>query len=283
MKILIIGASSFIGFRLFKFFKENILYEVVGTYFQNKKDDSFLKCDVTNKEDIKNILEVVQPDVILWVAGSKNLKECEASLEFAKQINTVPLQNCISYLEKIQSKSHLIFFSTDYIFDGWKGNFKDIDIPNPQTNYGLSNYLSEQIIHSSDIKNSIIRTSAVMGRGGTFFDWLLLALETEKTIEMFDDIYFSPTPIKFLIENIVNIIDQSLYGVFNICGSERLTRYEFASIVKTISTKFKANLVQSVGVNTMQVFQKDLSMVQSKIVLNNQTLFEYLKEEVLHD
>ncbi|MDX3959082.1 sugar nucleotide-binding protein [Aliarcobacter skirrowii] len=280
MKILIIGASSFIGFRLFKFFKENILYEVVGTYFQNKKDDSFLKCDITNKEDIKNILEVVQPDVILWVAGSKNLKECEASFDFAKMINTNPVQDCVDYLEKIEKKPHLIFFSTDYIFDGEKGNFSDLDTPNPKTNYGLSNYLSEKIIEASSIGYSIIRTSAVMGKGGTFFDWLLLSLKTEENLDMFSDIYFSPTPVKFLMENIANIVDRCLYGTFNICGSERLSRFTFASIVKTLNSEFKANLVASEGTNKTQIFQKDLSMIQSEIVINNKTLLEYLEEEI---
>ena len=283
MKILIIGASSFIGFRLFQFFKDNNRYEVVGTCFQNKKDEIFLKCDITNREDIENTLKIVQPDVILWVAGSKNLKECEEHLEFAKKINTIPLQNCINYLEASEMKSHLIFFSTDYIFDGEKGNFTDLDIPNPKTNYGLSNFLAEKLLAKSHLNYSIIRTSAVMGKGGTFFDWLLTSLKKEENLEMFDDIYFSPTPINLLIENIVNIIDKHLYGTFNICGSEKLSRFEFATIVKTLSYEFKADLVPSIGTNQMQTFQKDLSMEQSKMVVNNKTFFEYLKEEVSND
>jgi dTDP-4-dehydrorhamnose reductase len=122
-----------------------------------------------------------------------------------------------------------------------------------------------------------------MGKGGTFFDWLLSSLQREDSLEMFNDIYFSPTPINLLIENIIYIIDKHLYGIFNICGSDRLSRFEFASIVKTLGNEFRASLVPSIGTNKMQVFQKDLSMVQSTIVLNNQTLFEYLKEEVSND
>jgi dTDP-4-dehydrorhamnose reductase len=283
MKILIVGASSFIGFRLFQYFKNNNLFEVTGTYFQNQKDDSFFKCDITNKTDIENTLNIVQPDVILWIAGSKNLKECEASLEFAKTINTIPLQNCINYLKTTEKKPHLIFFSTDYIFNGEKGSFSDLDTPNPKTNYGLSNHLAENIIKNSCINYSIIRTSAVMGKGGTFFDWLLSSLQREDNLEMFNDIYFSPTPINFLIENVINIIDKSLYGTFNICGSDRLSRFEFASIVKTLSNEFKASLVPSIGTNKMQAFQKDLSMLQSKIILKNKTFFEYLEDEVSND
>lgn len=283
MKILIVGASGFIGFRVFQFFKENNLYEAVGTYFHNKKDEAFLRCDITNIEDIENTLKVVRPNVILWIAGSKNLKECEASLEYAKQINTIPLQNCINYLETAEKKSHLIFFSTDYIFDGEKGSFSDLDTPNPRTNYGLSNHLAEKIIENSSTNYSIIRTSAVMGKGGTFFDWLLSSLQREDNLEMFNDIYFSPTPMNFLIENVINIIDKNLYGTFNICGGERLSRFEFASIIQKLNNDYKASLIPSIGRNKMQAFQNDLSMVQSTMVLNNKIFFEYLKEEVSND
>jgi dTDP-4-dehydrorhamnose reductase len=283
MRILIIGASSFIGFRFFQYFKENNLYEVVGTYFQNKKDDAFLKCDITNIEDVENTLNITRPDVILWVAGSKNLKKCEESFEYAKRVNTIPVQSCVKLIEAYEKKPHLIFFSTDYIFDGCKGNFTDLDIPNPRTNYGLSNYLAEKTIFNSSINYSIIRTSAVMGKGGTFFDWLLSSLKKEENLEMFNDIYFTPTPVNFLIENIANIIDQHLFGTFNISGSQRLSRFEFASIVKTLSNEFKANIVSCVGANKMQSFQSDLSLKQSLVAVNKKTFLKYLMEEVSSD
>jgi dTDP-4-dehydrorhamnose reductase len=283
MKLLIVGASSFIGFRFFRYLKEKKIYDVVGTYFKNKKDESFLKCDITNSKDVENVLKAVEPDVLLWLAGSKNLKECEASISFALSINTNPVLKCVDYLKKSNRKIHFIFFSTDYVFDGEKGNFTVTDMPNPKTNYGLSNLLAEKCITHSKINYSIIRTSAVMGKGGTFFDWLVDRLKRNEQVEMFSDIYFTPTLINFLIENIINIINNNLYGTFHICGSERLSRYELALILKSTSDKFKAQVVPANGTNNMKYFQKDLSMVQSKIVINNKTLKEYLKEEVLDD
>ena len=132
---------------------------------------------------------------------------------------------------------------------------------------------------SSDL---IIRTSAVMGKGGKFFDWLTKSLVIDDEVEIFNDIYFSPTPIQLLSEATEYIIKERVTGLVHICGEERLSRYEFAEMLQQLNKKFSANLVPNSAYGKNPVFQNDLSLIQSNICKYFQTkdFVNFLKEEI---
>lgn len=282
MKILIVGASSFIGYRIFNDLIKHNNLQIQGTYYKNKKNSSFKYLDITSKLSIFKILNDFRPDVVVWIAGSKNLTFCEKNIENAKELNTYPIEKYVEISKKLNLKEHFIYFSTDYIFDGQRGRYSDTDAPNPSTNYGLSNYLAELLIQKSFLRFSIVRISAVMGRGGSFFDWAVEALKNKESIELFSDTYFTPTPIKLLIENVIYIIKNKRLGVFNICGKDRLNRYEFINILKSSDETFKADLIPTKVSKNMPYMQYDLSMAASNFCndLNNKDLVEYLIEEL---
>ena len=282
MKVLIVGASSFIGFHIFNCISGKAEFEVKGTYLTNKLNSKFLYLDITEQKQIELVLKDFMPDVIVWVAGSKNLKQCESDLEYSKKINYYPIKDLIEIYEAYNLTSHLIFLSTDYVYDGGKGAYLDTDTPNPNTNYGLTNLLAENEIIKSNIDCSIIRTSAVMGKGGTFFDWIVGELSLNKSIDLLDNIYFSPTPIELLLENIIGFIKYRKTGIFNVCGKQRLSRYEFGVIVKKINDDFVANLTPTKSTKNMLYLQPDLSMIPSETNYGtiNKTLTEYLEKEI---
>lgn len=281
MKILIVGASSFIGLRFYKFLIENSKFNIAGTYFSNKKDDNFLQLDMTSKVDIERILQDTKPDAIVWVAGNKNLKFCETDIEEAKKINTYPIIDLLDILDSSTLKPHLVYISTDYVFDGMCGNYKSSDKPKPTTNYGISKYLAEVAIENKYNNFSIVRTSAVMGNGSTFFDWIVSELKQDKIIELFENSFFTPTPIEFLSKNITDLIINKKYGVFHICGSQKLSRFGFGILLKALSNEFIATAKPFVLDENSSLFQKDLSMIPSEnLIINNQEFVSYLKKEM---
>lgn len=281
MKILIVGASSFIGFRLFTFLKENSKYEIFGTYFKNKVDSSFLKLDIQSKEDIKKTIDFIKPNIIIWIASNKNLKFCQEDLEEAKKINTNPIYDVVDILSQSSVKPYFMYLSTDCVFDGNSGNYGVMDIPNPQTHYGVSKYLAEKIVQEKYNNFVIIRTSAVMGKGGTFFDWIISELKKETTIELFENSFFTPTPITLLVESILNLIYKNKNGIFHICGTNKFSRYEFGNYLKSLSNDFVANLTPFSLNETDTLFQKDLSILPSDFLNTEYELFKaYLKKEI---
>ena len=168
------------------------------------------------------------PSLIYWIAGSKNLNKCENNWEYAFRINVKPIKEYYEIKKKLNIEPKLVFFSTDYVFDGLYGNYKDTDQADPKTNYGISNKLAEETILQNSSSDLIIRTSAVMGKGGNFFDWLTKCLVNDEKVEIFKDIYFSPTPIQLLSEATEYLIKEWISGIVHICGGRRLSRFEFA-------------------------------------------------------
>lgn len=276
MKVAIIGASSFIGMRLFgalnAHYAQIAHYECIGTYFQHKKDARFIYCDITQSGEVRHLINAFMPEVILWVAGSKNLHITEQNPALAFAINTTPLTFLLQAIDDIDKKSayrpKIIFFSTDYVFDGLRGNYRYDDMPNPKTHYGASNKAAELLLLEHYDNATIIRTSAVMGRGGTFFDFLINALHKQDSIALYDDTIFSPTPIALLLKHTLECMQSHTPPIVHICGANAYTRYSFGvmikhSLVAKYPHKHFAHIIKADSKNDERLFFPNLSLCSS--------------------
>lgn len=290
IKIAIIGASGFIGYGLYRYLLYFGNFKVKGTYCSSKKDYNFVRVDITNKNNLQNYLIKENPDFILWIAGNKNIKECEVDYNFAYNINTKPIEHLIDIINRNYKiiKPKILFFSTDYVFKGDRGNFKDNDRPNPMTNYGKTKLLAENILKKSLLDYKTIRTAAVMGKGGVFFDWLCKVINEEKEIGIYSNTFFSPTPIEFLNENIKNIIinyEKVESKIIHIVGEKRLNRYEFAIKLAKLIKKDDVKFYPQEANTESSSFLRDLSLIQSNIIKRNQlnNFWVYIEKEVKND
>ena len=286
-KISIIGASGFIGYRLYQYLIRFNNFEVQGTY--NFKKNLYLKkVDITNHKNLQNYLLQETPDFILWLSGCKDINKCENDYNFSYGINTKPIEDLVSILYQSKISTRVLFFSTNYVFEGIEGNYQDNAKQNPRTNYGKTKTLAENILRESSLDYKIIRTSAIMGRGGTFFDWLLKAINEEKEINLYSNIYFTPTPLEFLNENIKNMIDnfdKIESKIIHLVGEKRLSKYEFAiELAKLVKQKNIKIYPQEVNLESPWI-QRDLSLLQSNLVKRNQVKYfwDYIEKEVKDD
>lgn len=286
--VMIVGASSFIGSHLYSYLKTKLSdrYVVKGTYNTRQIFRELEHLDITNKKAVERFLLFYRPDYILWVAGLKDIKKCEENLELAYAINTRSVKNLISVIETHSLASRIIHFSSDYVFDGENGNFSETDKPNPKNNYGQTNFLAEKALLASLIDYKIVRPSAVMGKGGVFFDWLVGSIIDGVALSMFENLYFTPTPISLLNEMIFHVLnkyEEIPQKIIHIVGEQRLTRYQFAkklgAMLQKDGTKIKSEMADLKNVP----FLKDLSLAQSEIVKKYQSMpfDDYLMREVI--
>src|SRR5260221_13833767 len=129
MKILIIGASSYVGARLYV--DLNKKYDVIGTYHGNKLFKELGKLNITNKIEVNNIISKYKPDIIIQIAANARSKWCEDNPNLAIALNQEATQNIVNAANS--NKSKLYFISS----------FAAI---NPNNLYGETKYKSEQYV-----------------------------------------------------------------------------------------------------------------------------------------
>jgi len=280
MKIAIIGASGFIGGYLFNFFEKE-RFDTVGTYFRHQNNSKYIQLDATNFDAVSGFIFSEKPDFLVLTAANKNVKDCEMNYEQAYQLNVKPIENIVECLNQSDILTKSIFFSSDYVFDGEGGNYKDDDIPNPTTNYGKTKLIAEKILLTSGLDFKIVRTSAVIGSGSQFYDWLLNELQSKPEINAFSNVFFTPTPMDVLLDGILYLINNWAkieQKIIHIVGNRKMSRYEFCLAVKNLSSKYSAKVIAEEVDFSKVTLKRDLSLTCSDVFPQNRykMIFDYL-------
>ncbi|AAK41975.1 dTDP-4-dehydrorhamnose reductase (rfbD-2) [Saccharolobus solfataricus P2] len=155
-----------------------------------------------------------------------DVDKCEIEKDKAYKINSQAVKHIVRAGRVVDS--YVIHISTDYVFDGNKGNYKEDNIPNPINYYGLSKLLGE-IFASSYDESLIIRTSGVFRNKG-FPIYVYKTLKEGKTVLAFKG-YYSPISARKLALAIDELLDLRKTGIIHVAG-ERISRYELAIKIK---------------------------------------------------
>ena len=239
-KILITGSNGLLGQKLIYSLKHSELFEVIATSRgENRLTDrsgyAYVDLDITQKNQIENILARFKPDVIINTAAMTNVDACETQRDECWSLNV----NAVAYfIEAIQSlhsihayNPHFIHLSTDFIFDGTKGPLTEDEIPNPLSFYAESKLAAEKLLQESSISWAIARTVLVYGIAenmsrSNILLWAKSALEQNKKINVVDDQFRTPTLAEDLAEGCIKIARQKAKGIFNISGKDYMSILE---------------------------------------------------------
>jgi dTDP-4-dehydrorhamnose reductase len=251
MKFLVTGSAGLIGNQIVHDLEKSE-QTVYSCY--NKVKPVFgipTKLDLINSENIGKIIKQIHPDVVIHSAALTDVEKCDTDIELANILNVKATEVIASEAEKIDS--HLMYISTDYVFDGKKGLYAETDLTNPLNNYGKTKLFGEKIIQNKNSNWSIIRTSTPFGLHSfkkTFPTWVYENLKNKKKINILEDQFTSPTYVPNLSKMIFEIISRNLEGFFHLSGSTKISRFEFA---KMIATKFNldSTLLNPVRIDTM--------------------------------
>jgi len=248
-KILIIGGSGLLGKRLNEFL-EKTDYEVYATYHQNPiKKKGYFQLNITRKPDVIFIMKKIAPHIIIHTAADTNVDRCEINRKSAYEINVQGTKNVAVASENVGAK--LMYISTDYVFDGKKGCYKEIDATNPINYYGVTKFEGEETVKTICSDFIIARTAVVYGYNKkNFATWIIERLKKGNKINIVDDQYISPTLNVDLAEQLMAIIENDKQGVFHTAGAERINRYEFAIRIAN-SFDLDKTLINSVKMSDM--------------------------------
>lgn len=231
--ILITGASGYLGSTLTRFLSSK--YEIIRIVNKNKVEGAVI-ADITDKRVVANLAKEYKPDYVIHAAGNKDVKFCEENSKAAFLINTKASEFLASYFRGVP----ICFFSTDFVFDGKKGDYSETDKPNPLNVYGKTKLAAEKAFDTN--VNCIIRTSGLFDINQSFIKYVLSKLSNQEKVEAFTNIIYTPTYLPYLCNSIEAIIKRELSGIFHLAGYERVSRFEFAKLIAK-TYKYDENLI----------------------------------------
>ncbi len=238
MKILITGANGLLGQKLVSLLSEKKDLQVIATArsanklpMAEREKYRFTLMDVTDLENVIDIIGDYQPDTVINTAAMTNVDECEQNHEACTNANVKAVANLIEACETFQV--HLIHISTDFIFNGENGPLDEEAEPDPVNFYGQTKLQSERLLENSKCDYSILRTVLVYGVShdpakSNIVLWIRRSLADNKEINVVDDQYRTPTLAEDLAEGCYLAAKKRALGVFNISGKDMLTPYAMA-------------------------------------------------------
>lgn len=226
MKIIITGATGLLGSELSLYLKEKN-YEIIEWNSKNQ--------DITDVNNVIKNIKKIKPDAIIHLAAFTNVDKCEEDRGKAFLVNTQG--SWAVTLGAKEANCKLIYFSTDYVFNGNKGTpYYENDQPNPINYYGMTKYLAEKKVIETLKKYFIVRTSLLFGKKRENF--VLRIYERGKKREEIKaptDVVTSPTYVKDLLLPIENLLKSEEYGIYHIVNSDYCSRYDLAKRIIEIA------------------------------------------------
>ncbi|MEP1034265.1 dTDP-4-dehydrorhamnose reductase [Ekhidna sp.] len=234
-KILITGANGLLGQKLVSLYDKRGDVHVVATGKGENRNlpgsYTYHQLDITSSDEVFETLLNFNPDVVINTAAMTHVDQCELDPESCQKINVEAVSHLIEACKKIDS--FLIHLSTDFIFDGANGPYKEDDSPNPLSKYAASKLASEHLLIESGIKHAIVRTMLVYGvvhdmSRSNIILWVKKSLEESKHIKVVNDQWRTPTLAEDLAKGCASIADKKAEGIFHVSGKDMLSPYDMA-------------------------------------------------------
>ena len=239
MRILIIGASGFIGHYLLRRLRYNSDHEVTNTYNSRAPQDidqSWYRLEITDHQRLNQVFLQARPDVVVLLAAIADVGTAERAPERATEVNV----DGAAQVARLCTRYHarLVFLSSEYVFSGDRGNYQEDDAPKPNTHYGRTKWQAELAVAREASQWSIVRTSVVYG-------WPLIGrrnlaamivdrLKNNETYNGDTNTYRTPIYVEHLTEGIMRLVADYHPGICHLAGADWMNMYQFAGSVAEV-------------------------------------------------
>ncbi|MEN9303168.1 MAG: hypothetical protein RL264_1597 [Bacteroidota bacterium] len=290
MKILITGSNGLLGQKIVRQALKRNLDFLATSKGENRNPDcpsnKYREMDICSVADIEAVFNDYQPTHVIHTAALTNVDACELNPELCREINFLASEKLYDACKKIGA--HYQLLSTDFVFDGTQGNYKETDIPNPLSKYAESKVDAENTILKGDFNNwSIVRTIIVYGLGhnlskSNIVSWAKDALSKGQEMKIIDDQFRAPTWADDLAWACLRICELDKKGIYHISGPETMSIFELVSRVADYFGISKATLVRTDSTTLNQPAKRppktgfDLTKSREELGYNPKTIEETL-------
>lgn len=269
-RVIITGCNGLLGQKLVRCFKDE--FTVCGVDLPDRPFISDVEFDYTSLDitDPKAVLAYcieIQPAFILNAAAFTNVDAAEEQQDLCWQVNVVGMQNLIAAAS--ETNAHLVHISTDYVFDGDSGPYRETDPVCPAGYYARTKLEGEKALLDSDISWTILRTMVVYGLGENlrpnFVTWLIDMLRAGKSVKIVTDQIGNVTLADDLARAVLLSVRKKAKGIFHVAGAGILSRFEFTRLVAEI---FELNAELITPILTSDLRQKAPRPLNSGLIMD---------------
>jgi dTDP-4-dehydrorhamnose reductase len=244
-RILLTGANGLLGQKIVKQTLGDNDVEMIATGRGDCRlpwsDFQYATMDITDRGSVLSIFEAHRPDVVIHGAAMTHVDKCELDHAACDLNNVEATAHIIEACEKFSC--HLIFISTDFIFDGEAGPYDEEADPAPVNYYGMSKLQAEKMVMKSTIPWAILRTVLVYGSSynpsrSNIVSWVRENLGAGESLNIVDDQYRSPTWSNDLASGCLLAAKKNAIGIYHISGLDQMSILE---LTKRVARYYKLN------------------------------------------
>lgn len=236
MKVAVVGSSGQLGRELVLAFTE------AGHEALEVEHGRF---EIAFEESVRSELSALEPDLVVNAAAMHHVERCEAEPERAFAVNALGARHVARYAR--DAGIPVCYVSTDYVFDGEKGEpYVESDLPRPINVYGNSKLAGEHFTRAENPRHWIVRVSGLYGRfpcrgkGAHFVAKMLELARTKGAVSVVDDEFVSPTAAEDAARQIATLVALGPFGLFHATSQGGCSWYEFAEeIFRATGTKVR--------------------------------------------
>lgn len=233
-RIYITGIAGMLGANMAYLLKDR--YQIIGVDKVPFQAEGVI-CEQFDLLDYTMLRESIlqsAPDYLIHTAALINVDLCEEEAGLAHQLNS----ELTAFLAKIcdEISCQMVYISTDAVFDGEDCKlYAEQDITCPVNEYGKTKLSGEKEVLK---RNHLVARTNIYGFNvqskNSFGEWIYKSLQKGETLNMFTDIDFSPILVNDLTEVIVRLLEKDLYGLYHVCASGSISKYDFGKYLQTV-------------------------------------------------
>jgi dTDP-4-dehydrorhamnose reductase len=208
--------------------------------------------DVRDPGALATLMRQTVPEAVVVTAAMTDVEACEADPVASYEVNVQGTANVVAAARRVGAR--VVLLSTDYVFDGQAGPYRESDPVRPISTYGLHKVFAELHVVAHAPRPLVVRTTVVYGRetwGKNFVARLSRELAAGLHIRVPDDQVGTPTYAPDLARAIVACLSCDISGIVHVVGNERMTRLEFA-LRAARALGLDCSLIEGVGTDALR-------------------------------